>query len=360
MYPLAIVADTPDSAELIRGPIAKIFAPTMYVGRAVPSSLPPKFVLVDINLKDNTSFAILRDWLNRRPDDGVVVFAIDAAQHRQSVQAHALGATASLRRPIVQSQLLKILLGDLSSVATPAPEEPGLAQEGVSAGIDALRNIFAAAALQCQLDPTMVDEAGDKIVGSLHTAGLVEWVDTVRRYHSQTYQHCLLVTGVAVAYGQHLGFAWRDRRKLAFSGLLHDIGKAQIPLAILEKPGPLEGDEITTMRQHPVFGYETVKAMPGFAPDMHSIVRHHHEYLDGSGYPDRLKGAQISDLVRIMTIADIYGALIERRSYKEPMTGAAAFRILRDMGPKLDPDLVREFEPVTRMQLQPVLTSLAS
>jgi putative nucleotidyltransferase with HDIG domain len=355
MYPLAIVADTPDSADLIRGPIAKIFAPTMHVGRAVPSVPPPKFVLVDINLKDNTAFATLRDWLKRRPDDAVVVFAIDSGQHRQSVQAHALGATASLRRPIVQSQLLKILLGDLSSVATPPPEEPSLAQEGVTAGLDALRNIFAAAALQSQLDPAMVDEAGDKIVGSLHSAGLVEWVDTVRRYHSQTYQHCLLVTGVAVAFGQHLGFSWRDRRKLAFSGLLHDIGKAQIPLAILEKPGPLEGDEITTMRQHPVLGYETVKAMPGFAPDMQAMVRHHHEYLDGSGYPDGLKGAQITDLVRIMTIADIYGALIERRSYKAPMSPSAAYRVLCDMGSKLDPDLVRVFDPVTKLQLQPAL-----
>jgi putative nucleotidyltransferase with HDIG domain len=355
MHPLAIVADAPDSADLLRGPLAKVFAGTTHIGRAVPAFPPPKSVIVDIDLRDNTAFSELRTWLKRRPDDGVVIFAIDSAQHRQSVQARALGATAVLHRPLVPSQVMRTLLGDLSSLSPSLPDEPSEAQEGVSAALDALRNIFSAATLQDSLDPARVDDAGDKIVGSLQTAGLVEWIETVRRYHSQTYQHCLLVTGVAVAFGQHLGFSRRDRRKLAFSGLLHDIGKARIPLALLEKPGPLEGDEIATMRQHPVFGFDVVKAMPGFDPDMQGIVRHHHEYLDGSGYPDGLKGNEISDLVRMMTISDIYGALIERRSYKAPMPGVAAYRTLRDMGARLDPDLVREFEPVT--QLQPAMAA---
>jgi HD-GYP domain-containing protein (c-di-GMP phosphodiesterase class II) len=72
-------------------------------------------------------------------------------------------------------------------------------------------------------------------------------------------------------------------------------------------------------------------------------VVHHHELLDGSGYPHGLKGNEISDLVRIMTISDIFGALIERRSYKPPLSSEAAFQILVDMGPKLDMDLVRAF-----------------
>jgi HD-GYP domain-containing protein (c-di-GMP phosphodiesterase class II) len=83
--------------------------------------------------------------------------------------------------------------------------------------------------------------------------------------------------------------------------------------------------------------------------EMLDIVLHHHEYLDGSGYPDGLRGDQISDLVRIMTIADVFGALIENRPYRPPLSGEAAFQILLDMGPKLDRDLVREFRPVARL-----------
>ena len=89
--------------------------------------------------------------------------------------------------------------------------------------------------------------------------------------------------------------------------------------------------------------------MPGLAPEMLDMVVHHHEYLDGSGYPHGLGASEIPDLVRMITIADVFGALIEWRSYKPPMSGEAAYRMLLDMGPKLDADLVREFEAVARL-----------
>jgi putative nucleotidyltransferase with HDIG domain len=171
----------------------------------------------------------------------------------------------------------------------------------------------------------------------------------VRHHHSQTYQHCLLVTGVAVTFGRQLGFSNVDKRKLAFAGLLHDIGKAKIPLAILEKPGPLDAVETEVMKQHPLLGFETLRDMQGIDPDMLDMVVHHHEYLDGSGYPHGLEAHQLSDLVRMMTIADVFGALIERRSYKAPMAGAEAYQILENMGQRLDRDLLREFQPISRV-----------
>jgi HD-GYP domain-containing protein (c-di-GMP phosphodiesterase class II) len=78
---------------------------------------------------------------------------------------------------------------------------------------------------------------------------------------------------------------------------------------------------------------------------MLDMVVHHHEYLDGSGYPHSLQAREISDLVRVMTIADIYGALIERRSYKPALSGSAAYEILQGMNAKLDKDFVRAFGP---------------
>ena len=125
--------------------------------------------------------------------------------------------------------------------------------------------------------------------------------------------------------------------------MLHDIGKARIPISILEKPGRLDKDELAVMRKHPEYGLDALKSVPGIDKDMLDMVLHHHEHLDGLGYPHGLQGSEISDLTRIMTISDIFGALIERRSYKEPMSGMDAYQILLDMGPKLDMDLVREF-----------------
>jgi len=81
------------------------------------------------------------------------------------------------------------------------------------------------------------------------------------------------------------------------------------------------------------------------------MVVHHHEYLDGSGYPDGIAGREVADLVRLMTISDIFGALVERRSYKPPLSGESAYQMLLDIDGKLDKDLVREFRPVSRIEI---------
>ena len=168
-------------------------------------------------------------------------------------------------------------------------------------------------------------------------------MDNVRKYHEGTFQHCLLVTGVAVAFAVDVKFADKDVKRLGMAATLHDIGKARIPLSILDKPGRLDPKEEEVMRQHPTIGYDLLKDVPGISLEALDAVRHHHEYLDGSGYPDGLTASQISDIVRLLTISDIFAALIESRSYRLPMSRENAYKTLCDMGGKLDEALVREF-----------------
>lgn len=208
--------------------------------------------------------------------------------------------------------------------------------------------IFSATCLGEAVDAVQASTASAAVVDEIESKGLSSWVDTVRKHHSQTYQHCLLVTGVAAAFGQYLGLSAIDRNRLTFAAMLHDVGKALVPVAILEKPGPLDADEMAVMKKHPEYGVEALKSGVGLQPEMIDIVARHHEYLDGSGYPHGLQAHEISDLVRITTIADVYSALIERRSYKPPMPSQKAYDILCDMGPKLDQDLVRAFGFVTK------------
>ena len=85
---------------------------------------------------------------------------------------------------------------------------------------------------------------------------------------------------------------------------------------------------------------------------MADVVIHHHECLDGTGYPHGLRGVEISDLVRMITIADMFAALIDRRSYKPTLSSADAYQVLLDTGPKLDKDLVHEFCFVSKLRLQ--------
>ena len=109
---------------------------------------------------------------------------------------------------------------------------------------------------------------------------------------------------------------------------------------------------MSVLRKHAEYGFDALNSVPGidhgYTVDM---VLHHHEHLDGTGYPHGLKAAQDSHLVRIVTISDIFGALIERRSYKGPMSGKDAYQILLDMGPKLDKELVREFRFASELKV---------
>src|SRR5260370_1262944 len=125
------------------------------------------------------------------------------------------------------------------SLAEQKPEFSEKCSPGVAAASDMLRGIFSAACAGTSPDSTAIQSAGDAVVGQIEAQGLAAWIDTVRAHHSQTYQHCLLVTGLAVAFGQQLGASRADRQRLSFPGMLHDIGKARIPLAILSKPGRL-------------------------------------------------------------------------------------------------------------------------
>jgi len=188
--------------------------------------------------------------------------------------------------------------------------------------------------------------ATSKIITRVGQDGLSTWLDEVRRYHQGTFQHCLLVTGVAVAFGLDVGFSGGDVSRLGMAATLHDIGKARIPLSILDKPGRLDPEEEEIIRRHPAIGYDLLKGVRGINPEILDGVRHHHEYLDGSGYPDGLSGSQISDLVRLLTISDIFAALVESRPYKAPMPRPDAYQILCGMEGKLEGALLRAFRNV--------------
>jgi HD-GYP domain-containing protein (c-di-GMP phosphodiesterase class II) len=123
----------------------------------------------------------------------------------------------------------------------------------------------------------------------------------------------------------------------------------------LNKPGALTANELTVIRTHAQIGYEFLRHQGGYESAVLEVVLRHHELLDGSGYPGGLSGAQITDLVRLVTICDIYAALIERRAYRAPMEPARAFKTLQDMDGKLETALVRAFASVAEKSAAPRL-----
>ena len=304
---------------------------------------PDRFTVVSANLSNASGLLDLKEWVKSKPKDGKVIFATQPGSRLEVTQAYALGATDVVSTPIDAKELLAKIWSDFAMLAGDSSEFVAQGHQGVAAAHDGLQAVFTKACLGEALDSSKIGTASAAVVDEIESKGLSSWIETVRKHHSQTYQHCLLVTGVAVAFGQHLGLGSADRNRLSVAGMLHDVGKAMVPVAILEKPRALDPDEMAIMKKHPEYGLQVLKCGDGLQPEMLDIVVHHHEYLDGSGYPHGLHAREISDLVRITTICDVYSALVEKRAYKPPLSSQKAYEIIREMGPKLDKDLVREF-----------------
>jgi putative nucleotidyltransferase with HDIG domain len=303
----------------------------------LPHTKPGPITILDIDLRQSSQVHAIKIWLAARPANAQVVVGIDdKASYLEVTQACAIGATSVMSRPFDGARINRALAG-------PAARDTNF-DPATELGV--LQTLFSLAEKGRAPNVPAVKLAGAQIIDKIEEMGHVDYLEVVRRHHLQTYQHCLVVTAVAVSFGSHLGFNRSDTEKLALAGLLHDVGKAKIPLDILEKPAVLDESEASTMQLHPTLGHEILRHAAGVPYEILDMVLHHHEMLDGSGYPHRLSGKDITDLTRMMTIADVYGALIERRPYRPPLSGAEAFQILRDMGDKLDVALVDAFKPL--------------
>ncbi len=180
---------------------------------------------------------------------------------------------------------------------------------------------------------------------SLATA--LEARDDYTRGHSQR------VCDVSMMLAEHLGFSAEAIEELRVGTILHDIGKIGVPDSVLNKPGRLTDEEFAIMKSHPVIGYEICKPLM-LAEGVLMIIRNHHEKLDGSGYPDHLKGGELPPSLRIVCVADAFDAMSSRRPYRGVMDIEHVFSELsRGAGIQFDPVVVealRELLPTVRMQ----------
>ena len=287
-------------------------------------------VVVDINLRSAESVQQVRDKLQDKAYSSMPrLFVLADALHHGSMQAWALGATDTISRPFdAQGILQRIRAAFPDSHGFDATDRGKALNRGVASAHEVMVKIFEKLPAGVPLKFADVVEAENKILKAIKHSSLREWLTTVGCYHTDTYRHCLFVTGFAVAFAQHLGMRDDDQRRLVRAALLHDVGKAFVPVAILDKPGELTDEEMGEIRKHPRRGYEALVAQGGFPPEMLDVVLHHHELLDGTGYPNGLNGNQISDIVRLITIMDIYAALVENRAYRLPFTHARAFAMM--------------------------------
>ncbi len=169
-------------------------------------------------------------------------------------------------------------------------------------------------------------------------AGAIDAKDPYTKGHSTS------VSRYSEALARAINLPEDEVQRIKLGALLHDVGKIGIPENVLKKPGKLEGEEWEIMKQHPVIGAEKVLKPNEALRDLIPIVKYHHEHIDGSGYPEHLKGDEIPLAARIVAVADTYHALISDRPYRKGMSVEKACEILKDGAGKLwDADLIRQF-----------------
>jgi HD-GYP domain-containing protein (c-di-GMP phosphodiesterase class II) len=220
--------------------------------------------------------------------------------------------------------------------------------------------VIVGAAVALDLSRTAQSRA---LVGDLRAADLVAEEEAflgsrvhalMQRLHAKddsTGEHTRRVALRAVQVGEELGLAPGRLRALAIGGLLHDMGKLSVPARILKKPGALDEEEFAVVKRHPEWGLKLLRELGGFASSVHELVHDHHERLDGRGYPRGLSGCDLGLDTRILTVCDVYDALVSPRVYRPAWSHEAAIALLREeTGAAFDERCVAALETVLRRE----------
>lgn len=167
-----------------------------------------------------------------------------------------------------------------------------------------------------------------------------------------TFKHSVDVATIAMILAKQQGLSRNSIYEIGVAGLLHDIGKTKVPIEILNKPSRLNDNEFEVMKQHSVFGYRMVKDKHEFSNEVALAVLQHHEKINGSGYPLGMNESQITPYAKILTVADIYDALVTTRPYKEAFSQRDAVEMIMSMTGELDMTAMKSF--LESMILYPV------
>lgn len=179
-------------------------------------------------------------------------------------------------------------------------------------------------------------------------------ISALKTSDEYTFKHSVDVATIAMIIAKQQGLSKNEIHEIGVTGLLHDVGKTRIPHEILNKPERLNDDEFAIMRQHSVYGYEIVKDRPEFGPGIALGVLQHHEKINGGGYPMGMGADKICPYAKVLSVADIYDALVTERPYKSAYSQREAIEMIMSMTLELDMHAMKSF--LESMILYPVDT----
>lgn len=237
----------------------------------------------------------------------------------------------------------------------PAPAAAAIAPTGMNEELVAAQEICARAktavvemfsharmgrALELEHIGALVDDISSSI--ARHPNAFIS-LARLKSLDDYTYMHSVAVCALMIALGNQLNLPAALIRRVGMAGLLHDIGKMAIPGAILNKPGHLSSDELELVRTHPLEGEKTLLATSQLCDLVVDVCLHHHERVDGSGYPHQLAGDQISLFARMAAVCDVYDAITSDRSYNQGWDPAVAIQQMSTWDGHFDDEVFRAF-----------------
>lgn len=304
-------------------------------------------IIVQVNLNDPNSISPLKK-LMALPERSHIptLFLLREFSRREVVQANTLGATDYTIYPCTDNDFIQMMENLIDKKFEKAWAKLSTAQEAaLKVSLKVVEKTFHNASKGLEVSQTEIKDSCNLIIEATAKDGLTDWMNVIRLYHDYTYRHSMMVCGYLVAFGMLLDVKKTDLQMLAIGGMMHDIGKSTIPLDILDNPSELTPAEQKIVDHHPIQG-RLILERENWDDVMIDIAAHHHEKLDGSGFPDGLKGNEISDVVRLTSIANIFSELTDKRPYKAALTAEKAIETMLEMKNHLDIPLVKSFRAV--------------
>ncbi|MFZ6861238.1 HD-GYP domain-containing protein [Undibacterium sp. Ji67W] len=269
------------------------------------------FVLADPNeLAEIQKTKIREAWIDTSK-------GLDVYQEQESRPVELVEPEILVPKPVVTRQTGPVSMGD----------ELGRASLIVSKSKEAVFSMFSEARMGKAVDvgnaQEMVEEIADSV---MRNPGALIGLARLKTKDDYTYMHSVAVCALMVSLAKQLGLSDEETREAGLAGLLHDIGKMMISAEILNKPGKLTDDEFVAVKEHPVAGHKMLLEAKGVSAVALDVCLHHHEKVDGTGYPFGLKGDQISLLARMGAVCDVYDAITSNRPYKQGWCPAESIR----------------------------------
>ena len=256
----------------------------------------------------------------------------------------------------IEAEMKAAVVADMPVVKVSLAEEMVQARKIQAQASRVIREVMHDARLGLAMHIAEVEPLVEDITDSIsrNQSALLSLL-RLKTHDDYTFLHSVSVCALMITFCKSLKLDAATTREAGLGALLHDTGKMRVPDAILNKPGRFTDEEFEIMKRHPRDGYDILRATPGIGEVPLDIALHHHERMDGTGYPDRLPGAEISTLARMAAIVDVYDAITSDRCYHVGIPPAEALKKMWEWSKfDFDQTLMRAF--ISTIGIYPVGT----